>query len=109
MNNYQRFKYVIVFSLFLFFGFGQNLFAREPSLQKPKTYTHEEEITGWVMSEKLDGVRGYWDGRQLLTRKGGALNPPSWFLYETHPPQKGIVFRWFLAFCSNNTLIDSTN
>jgi hypothetical protein len=41
-----------------------------------KTYTSEEEITRWAMSEKLDGIRGYWNGRQLLTRKGLPLNPP---------------------------------
>nr|WP_233212685.1 DNA ligase [Collimonas sp. PA-H2] len=32
----------------------------------------------WV-SEKLDGVRGYWDGEQLLTRGGQRINAPHWF------------------------------
>lgn len=32
----------------------------------------------WV-SEKLDGVRGYWDGEALWTRQGGRVRPPSWF------------------------------
>ena len=59
--------------------------AREPALQKAKTFTWQEEVTGWVMSEKLDGIRGYWDGRQLLTRKGRPLNPPPWFI-KNFPP-----------------------
>lgn len=32
----------------------------------------------WV-SEKYDGVRGYWDGKQLLTRGGERVNAPPWF------------------------------
>ena len=32
----------------------------------------------WV-SEKYDGVRGYWDGRQLLTRGGERVHAPDWF------------------------------
>jgi len=78
-------KYTIIFFLFLLFSFVQTLFAQELFLQKPKTYTSEEEITGWVMSEKLDGIRGYWNGRQLMTRKGLPLNPPPWFI-KNFPP-----------------------
>ncbi|TAL65974.1 MAG: DNA ligase [Burkholderiaceae bacterium] len=32
----------------------------------------------WV-SEKYDGVRGYWDGTQLRTRGGERINAPAWF------------------------------
>ena len=32
----------------------------------------------WV-SEKYDGVRGYWDGRQLLSRGGIPIKAPAWF------------------------------
>ena len=32
----------------------------------------------WV-SEKYDGVRGYWDGEKLLTRGGERVNAPDWF------------------------------
>jgi DNA ligase 1 len=32
----------------------------------------------WV-SEKYDGVRGYWDGEKLLTRGGQRINAPAWF------------------------------
>ncbi|HEY4530836.1 MAG TPA: DNA ligase [Luteimonas sp.] len=32
----------------------------------------------WV-SEKLDGVRGRWDGRRLWTRGGYPVDAPSWF------------------------------
>lgn len=32
----------------------------------------------WV-SEKFDGVRGYWDGDKLLTRGGAQIAAPAWF------------------------------
>lgn len=35
--------------------------------------------TGWWLSEKLDGVRAYWDGKQMLSRLGNAFHPPAWF------------------------------
>jgi DNA ligase-1 len=36
--------------------------------------------TGWWMSEKLDGVRAYWDGTCLRSRLGNELMAPDWFL-----------------------------
>lgn len=44
-----------------------------------------QDVTGWVMSEKLDGVRGFWDGKQLLSRQGYPFNPPDYFV-EHFPP-----------------------
>lgn len=35
---------------------------------------------GYLVSEKLDGVRAYWDGRVLRSRSGALLNVPEWFL-----------------------------
>ena len=36
-------------------------------------------VTGWWVSEKLDGVRAIWTGTALLTRNGKRLNAPKWF------------------------------
>ena len=35
---------------------------------------------GWWLSEKLDGVRAYWDGKHLLSRLGNIYHAPDWFL-----------------------------
>ena len=35
--------------------------------------------TGWYMSEKLDGVRCYWDGTAMYTRTGKPFYPPDFF------------------------------
>lgn len=37
------------------------------------------------MSEKLDGVRAYWDGRQLVSRQGYAFTPPKGFTAQFPP------------------------
>ena len=37
------------------------------------------DVTGWYMSEKLDGVRAYWNGSELLSRQGNAFAVPEWF------------------------------
>ena len=36
--------------------------------------------TGWLMSEKLDGLRAVWTGKELLSREGHAFRPPAWWL-----------------------------
>ncbi len=61
------------------------LHAGGPSLQKPVAYQGNEIVTGWLMSEKLDGIRGYWDGKKLLTRQGKKITPPAWFT-QNFPP-----------------------
>ena len=55
-----------------------------PDLMLLQTY-QKQDITGWLMSEKLDGVRGYWDGKQLYTRQNQRLTPPHYFLRDFPP------------------------
>jgi DNA ligase-1 len=40
----------------------------------------QENFTGWLMSEKLDGVRAIWTGSELISRQGRPFAAPSWFL-----------------------------
>lgn len=35
--------------------------------------------TGWWMSEKLDGVRAYFDGSKFVSRQGNVFHAPDWF------------------------------
>lgn len=72
-----RIWFMAAMVIFFFCTFCQ---AEDLHLQKAGSYTGQEEIKGWVMSEKLDGIRGYWDGSRLLTRKGLPLHPPPWFI-----------------------------
>lgn len=42
---------------------------------------------GYWLSEKLDGVRAYWDGSRLLSRLGNEFHAPDWFVdrLPSHP------------------------
>jgi DNA ligase-1 len=40
----------------------------------------QQDPTGWWMSEKLDGVRAYWDGSRFISRLGNPFVAPAWFL-----------------------------
>jgi DNA ligase-1 len=40
----------------------------------------DQDPTGWWLSEKLDGVRAYWDGKQFISRLGNAYFAPDWFI-----------------------------
>ncbi len=54
--------------------------AQPPRLWLANPYQGDEKLTDYWVSEKYDGIRGYWDGRQLLSRSGKALSPPAWFI-----------------------------
>jgi len=53
---------------------------QKPPLQLASIFQESVEIDKYWVSEKLDGVRGYWNGKQLLTRSGNILPAPSWFI-----------------------------
>ncbi|WP_343808555.1 DNA ligase [Marinobacterium maritimum] len=40
------------------------------------------DLANWLVSEKYDGVRAYWDGEQLLTRSGYPINLPDSFTHD---------------------------
>ncbi|WP_440874725.1 DNA ligase [Thalassotalea sp. PLHSN55] len=52
----------------------------KPPVQLATNYQTNTNISDYWISEKLDGIRGYWNGKQLLTRQGNTLHAPSWFI-----------------------------
>jgi DNA ligase-1 len=42
-------------------------------------WTPDVDPTGCWMSEKLDGVRAYWNGEGLYSRNGNLFHAPEWF------------------------------
>jgi DNA ligase-1 len=53
-----------------------------PALLLANVWNPSIDPTGWWISEKYDGLRGYWDGRKLWSRKGNAIQAPDYFLAE---------------------------
>jgi ATP dependent DNA ligase domain len=60
----------IIFAVLLLLNFAFSLDLLRLSEYK------EQNVSGWLASEKLDGVRAYWDGENLLSRQGKKLNAP---------------------------------
>ncbi|TQV84710.1 DNA ligase [Exilibacterium tricleocarpae] len=50
-----------------------------PGLLLANVYERGIALEDYWVSEKLDGVRAYWDGRQLLSRRGNVFAAPAWF------------------------------
>ena len=75
-----------------------------PGVLLAQTWDGELELGGWWLSEKLDGVRAYWDGEKMLSRLGNAFKTPDWF--TDHLPYQGApgwrAFRWAPAFPTPN-------
>lgn len=79
-----RFSYAFIV-LFTFVGLPDpNLVAQERQLSAPvmlaNSYQRGIDLSDYWVSEKYDGVRGYWDGKQLLTRGGEIIKAPAWFV-----------------------------
>lgn len=53
--------------------------AQAPSLMLAHVWRSDLPLQDYWVSEKLDGVRGYWDGRQLISRGGQVIATPGWF------------------------------
>jgi DNA ligase-1 len=51
-----------------------------PPLLLAHPWDNRQDLSGWWMSEKLDGVRAYWDGKTFLSRLGNEYMAPDWFV-----------------------------
>lgn len=51
-----------------------------PPLLLAMSWDNAADLSGWWMSEKLDGVRAFWDGKQFLSRQGNLFHAPDWFI-----------------------------
>jgi DNA ligase-1 len=54
--------------------------SQTPPLLLAESWDYLADPTGWWLSEKLDGVRAYWDGKQFLSRLGNLFHAPNWFV-----------------------------
>lgn len=50
-----------------------------PALELARSAPADLDPKGWLVSEKLDGVRAYWSGTRLFFRSGVPILAPQWF------------------------------
>lgn len=64
---------------------GEEVAADIPGFLLAHAWDNYLDLTGWWMSEKLDGVRAYWDGKQFISRQGNVYMAPDWFVEDLPP------------------------
>lgn len=59
---------------------AQGVYAAEPPpVELVDVYHGDVDLADYWVSEKYDGVRGYWDGQRMRTRGGTVVDLPEWF------------------------------
>lgn len=58
---------------------GVSAAASVPTLMLASVWRAGQDPSGFLVSEKLDGVRAFWDGQALRFRSGRAIAAPAWF------------------------------
>jgi len=53
---------------------------KQPPLLHGLMWDKKTDLTGWWLCEKMDGVRGYWDGQKLYSRAGNEFPAPPFFI-----------------------------
>ncbi len=82
--NIRRRSFSIrLFTLLASSGLAVNAFAKNNaanSVLLAKTAPANIDPAGYLVSEKLDGVRALWDGKALRFRSGRPIAAPAWFI-----------------------------
>lgn len=54
--------------------------AEPPAILLANVYRGQVDLSRYMVSEKLDGVRAIWDGKLLSFRSGRPIHAPDWFV-----------------------------
>ena len=56
--------------------------GKAPPVLLAHKWETDHDPKGWWMSEKLDGIRAYWDGEGFVSRLGNKFYAPDWFISD---------------------------
>lgn len=80
ISQHQRRRFLCLSSIILSSTTPLSLFAaNKPALKLAKNYSKKLSLDDFLISEKYDGVRGFWTGSSFQTRSGTVITPPSWW------------------------------
>lgn len=51
-----------------------------PKIQLANIYKEGIDLRKYMVSEKLDGVRAYWNGKNFISKSGRIIRTPKWYL-----------------------------
>ena len=72
-------NYFFIAILLFFSTLNTAVHAAAPAIQLANVYHENIDLKDYWVSEKLDGVRAYWDGKQFISRQGQRIHAPTWF------------------------------
>ncbi len=75
----KLFFILLPFLLLPSFSHASNPVDQTPDLLLANIYQSGINLQDYWVSEKLDGVRAYWDGTHLISRQGNIYPAPEWF------------------------------
>ncbi|HET9818299.1 MAG TPA: DNA ligase [Rhodanobacteraceae bacterium] len=79
-----------------------------PPVELVDVYHGGVDLSRYWVSEKFDGVRGYWDGHRLLTRGGTVVQAPGWFTKNwPDTPMDGELWAGYGRFERASTIVRS--
>lgn len=64
------------------FALHAALGANAPPVSLAVTYTNQSDLSLYRVSEKLDGARAWWNGKNLISRNGNIFHAPNWFIHQ---------------------------
>lgn len=69
--------------------------ATAPAVLLAQNAPKQIDVGRYLVSEKLDGVRAYWDGNLMFTRRGQPIALPAWF--ASHLPMRALDGELWMA------------
>ena len=82
--------------------------AAPPPVELVDVYRGGIDLSRYWISEKFDGVRGYWDGHRLWTREGAVVPVPAWFTRNwPDTPMDGELWAGYGQFEQASTIVRS--
>jgi DNA ligase-1 len=73
---------IAFFAAFAIASHAPVVLSETPPLALAGVYEEGVDLDGYWVSEKLDGVRAYWDGEQCWSRGGNIYRAPAWFTQD---------------------------
>jgi DNA ligase 1 len=72
--------FALLLILFCSIGISEESNPNAPKLLLAHVAGDDIDPAPYLISEKFDGVRAYWDGTALRFRSGNVVNAPAWFI-----------------------------
>lgn len=78
----RQFLFNLAGGIFAYLSFPLWAKTDKPDILLAKNFQKDIDVTQYLISEKLDGVRAIWDGHDLITRNGQIIQAPAWFIQD---------------------------